>query len=77
MGERKYNPTLLDLDTGWRCGQLHVPAGLLPGKLPWYPFERRLGVPQSRSRRCGEEKNLASAGDRTPAVQPIVRSYTD
>jgi len=27
------------------------------GKSPWYPLDRRLGGPQSRSGRGGEEKN--------------------
>jgi hypothetical protein len=38
-------------------GQLHAPAALLPRKDPWYPLDRRLGGPQSRSGRGGEEKN--------------------
>jgi hypothetical protein len=39
------------------------------GESPRYPFYRRLGGPQRRSGRCGEEKNLA------PAVQPVARRY--
>jgi len=38
-------------------GQIHDPAALLPGKEPPYPFNRRLGGPQSRSAHGGEEKN--------------------
>jgi hypothetical protein len=39
-------------------GQLHVPAALPPKrKSPWYPLDRSLGGPQSRSGRGGEEKN--------------------
>jgi hypothetical protein len=35
-----------------------TPRPLYPeGKSPWYPFDRKLGGPQSRSRRGGEEKN--------------------
>jgi hypothetical protein len=30
-----------------------------------------------RSGHCGEEKNFAPAGNRTPAVQPVTRRYTD
>jgi hypothetical protein len=30
------------------------------GKSPWYPLDRRLGEPQSRSGRGGEEKNSQS-----------------
>jgi hypothetical protein len=29
------------------------------GECHWYPLDRRLGGPQSRSGCCGEEKNLA------------------
>jgi hypothetical protein len=39
-------------------GKLQAPAALLPGKEnPWYPLDRRLGGPQSRSGNGGEEKN--------------------
>jgi hypothetical protein len=38
-------------------GQLHAPAALPQGKSLWYPLDRRLGGPQSRSGRGGEEKN--------------------
>jgi hypothetical protein len=39
-------------------GQLHVPGTLLPGKSPQYPLDRRLGGPQIRSGRLGEEEIL-------------------
>jgi hypothetical protein len=55
-------------------GQLHAPAALPPGKEPRYPLDRRLGGPQSRSGRFGEEKILDPTGTRTPnplVVQPI------
>jgi hypothetical protein len=38
-------------------GQLHAPAALPQGKNTWYPLDRRLGGPQSRSGHCDEEKN--------------------
>jgi hypothetical protein len=39
-------------------GQLHTPVALSPGKKnPWYRLDRRLGGPQSRSGRGGEEIN--------------------
>jgi hypothetical protein len=41
-------------------GQLQAPAALTQGKSPWYPLARRLGGPQSRSGRGGEEKNSQS-----------------
>jgi hypothetical protein len=36
-------------------GQLHAPAALPAGKEPPVPMDRRLGAPQSRSGRRGEE----------------------
>jgi hypothetical protein len=41
-------------------GRLHMPAALSSGKMlpSRYPPDRRLGGPQSRSGRYGEEKNL-------------------
>jgi hypothetical protein len=38
-------------------GQFYAPAALPQGKRPWYPLDRKLGGPQSRSGRGGEEKN--------------------
>jgi hypothetical protein len=38
-------------------GQLHAPSLYLQGKNPWYPLDRWLDGPQSRSGRGGEEKN--------------------
>jgi hypothetical protein len=61
-------------------GQLHAPAALLRGKNPRYPLGRRLGGPQNRSGRRGEEKNLALTGTRNfdpSAVQPLASRYTD
>jgi hypothetical protein len=37
-------------------GQIHDAAALSPWKEPQYPIDRRLGGPQSRSGRGGEEK---------------------
>jgi hypothetical protein len=38
----------------------------LQRKSPWYPLDRRLGGPQSRSGRCGEEKNSQPP----PGIEP-------
>jgi hypothetical protein len=62
-------------------GQLHAPAGLTAGKEPLYPLDRRVGGPQSRSGRSGEEKNSQppsrESNPRTPIVQPVAQRYTD
>jgi hypothetical protein len=42
------------------------PAALSPAKELRYPLDRRLGGPQSRSARCGEEKNLLPCQELNP-----------
>jgi hypothetical protein len=56
-------------------GQLHLPVALPPGKgPPWYPLDRRLGVPQSRSGRGGEEKNSQPLpAHEPPIIQPVAQ----
>jgi hypothetical protein len=51
-------------------GQLHAPGRFTPGKDPWYPVDRRLGGPQSRSRRGGEKKYILPPAGR-PARSPV------
>jgi hypothetical protein len=55
-------------------GQLHAPAALPPGKDPRYEAG---WAPQPVWTRCLREKFPASAGIRTPIVQPAVSRYTD
>jgi hypothetical protein len=51
-------------------GQLHFPAALPPGEEPSVPKGQRLGGPQRRSGRDGEEKEIpAPDSNRNPAVQ--------
>jgi hypothetical protein len=58
-------------------GQLHAPAALSPGKSPWYPLDRRLGWPQSRSGRGDEEKNSQTQPGHEPLiVQPVAQCCT-
>jgi hypothetical protein len=52
--------------------QFHAPAALPQGKSPWYPLDRGLGGPQSRSGR-GEEKNSHPP----QGIQPVAKRYTD
>jgi hypothetical protein len=66
-------------------GQLHAPAALLQVKSPWYPLDRRLGGPQSRSGRGVEEKDSKSppgfeppSSDRRDRSQSLYQlSYPD
>jgi len=52
-------------------GQLYAPAALPPGKKPPYTLHWRLGEPQSRSARGGEENKIA-----TPSSSPKPCHYT-
>jgi len=54
--------------------QLHDPVALLPKKEPRYTFDRRMGGPQSRSGRGGEDKNLiAPLGNRTSGLNVLLQ----
>jgi hypothetical protein len=60
-------PLILVLGTRCRWVVSFTPWPLYPqGKSPWYPLDRRLGGPQSRSGRGGEEKNSQPA----PGIEP-------
>jgi hypothetical protein len=51
-------PCILDFGTRWRQVDSFIPRSLyLQGKSPWYPLDRRLGVPQNQSRHGGDEKH--------------------
>jgi hypothetical protein len=51
-------PRILELGTRWRWVVSFTPRPLYPQvKSPWYPSDRRLGGPRSRSGRGSEEKN--------------------
>jgi hypothetical protein len=59
-------------------GHLHALAAFtLREIVPLCPLDKRLGGPQTRYGRCGEEKNLEPAGNQTPVVQSITGLYTD
>jgi hypothetical protein len=46
--------------------QLDAPVTYPQGKSPRYPLDRRLGGPQSRSGRGGEEKDVPSSAEHQP-----------
>jgi hypothetical protein len=67
LGEWRHISTHCDLDTRWMWVVSFTPRPLYPlGKSPWYPLDRRLGGPQSRSGRGGEEKNSQPP----PGIEP-------
>jgi hypothetical protein len=69
---------ILGLGTRWMWMISFTPRPLYPqGKSSWYALDRRLGWPQSRSGRGGEEKNFQPLpGLEPPIIQPIAQSYT-
>jgi hypothetical protein len=71
-------PRILDLDTRWRLVVSFTPHPLYPhGNSLLYPLDRRLGGLQSRSGRCGEDKNSQPLPrQEPPIIQPITQRYT-
>jgi hypothetical protein len=66
-GSRGITLRILDLGTRWRWVVSFTPRSLYPqGKSLWYPLDRSLGGPQSRSGRGGEEKNSQPP----PGIEP-------
>jgi hypothetical protein len=68
LGSGGISPRIFDLGTMWRWLVSFTTRPLfLWGKSLWYPLDRRLGGPQSRSGRGDEEKNS----------QPVSQRYTN
>jgi hypothetical protein len=68
------DPHFLDLGTSWRWVVSFTTRPLYP----WYPLDRRLGGPQSRSGRCGKNSWPYQDSNFDPSViQPIASRYTD
>jgi hypothetical protein len=70
-------PRILDLGTRWRRVVSLTPQLIYPKvKSPWYPLDRRLGGPQSRSGRGGEEKNSQLLQRlEPPIIQLVAQRY--
>jgi hypothetical protein len=59
-------------------GPLHAPATLLPGNSPKVPIELEvLWAPKPVWTLWSKEKSVALGRNRTPAVYPVDRRYTD
>jgi hypothetical protein len=67
-----------DLGTRWRWVVSFTSLPLYPQvKSLWYPSDRRLGGPQSRSGCGGEEKNSQPLPGQEPSIiQPVAQHYT-
>jgi hypothetical protein len=68
-------PRIFDLGTRWRWVVSFTPRLLYShGKSPWYPLSRRVGEPQNRSGRGGEEKNSQPLQRLEPPInEPIAQ----
>jgi hypothetical protein len=77
-GSGAISPRILDLGTRWRWAASFTPRPLYTQRnSPWYPLDRRMGEPQSRSRPGGEEKNSQpQPGLKPPNIRPVARRYT-
>jgi hypothetical protein len=77
-GSGSIAPRILDLGTIWTWVFSFTPQPLYPqGKNLWYPLDRRLGGPQSRSGRGGEEKNSQPLpGLESPIIQSVAQRFT-
>jgi hypothetical protein len=69
---------ILDLGTRWRWVVSFTLRPFCPhGKSPWYPLDRRLGGPQSRSAGGGEEKNSQPLPElEPPIIRLVAQHYT-
>jgi hypothetical protein len=68
MGSRCIDPCILDLATWWRVVSFTPRPLYSRGNIPRYAFSGRLGWPQNRAGRRGEEENLAPTGTQIPAL---------
>jgi hypothetical protein len=75
---RSYSLLYLILTSALAGGEWSAsrPGRFTPGESPRYPLNRRLGEPQNRSGRFGEEKILDPSGIRIPTPRSSSR-YTD
>jgi hypothetical protein len=77
-GSEYIAPNIIDICTRWRwVVSFKHRQVYLQGKSLWYPLDRRLGGPQCRSGRGGEEKNSWSLPGLEPLIiQPVAQRYT-
>jgi hypothetical protein len=73
------DPRILDLGTSYRCGQLHAPAALSPGKEPSVPIGQTAGwVPEPVWKTWRREKSCPYRDSKSDpsVVQPVASHYT-
>jgi hypothetical protein len=68
---------ILYVGDGWRWVVSFRPQPLYPqGKIPWYPWDMRLGGSYSMSGRGGEKNCQPPSGLEHPIIQPVAQRYT-
>jgi hypothetical protein len=78
MVERSCSSIIPDLGNRWRWMFSYLGRTRYSwGKDTRFTLDRRLGGPHSGSGRCGGERNLDPAWNRTPVVQPVVHLCTE
>jgi hypothetical protein len=80
MGSGCIDPNFLDLGTSWWVVNFKPRPLYYRGKGPRHTSDRRLGGPQSRSGRIGEQKIFDPTRDSNSnpsVVQPVASHYTD
>jgi hypothetical protein len=79
MGEWSYISTFHDLGISWRQVVIPRPSLFSPKeRAPRYQFYKRLGGPQSRSGRCGVQRDFLPPPGTEPRSSSLrVRRYTD
>jgi hypothetical protein len=74
-GVEVYLQTFLNSTLDGGDGQPYAPAALPSGKSPRYPWNRRLGGPQSQFGRGGEDKNSKPPAGMEPQSSKSVASH--
>jgi hypothetical protein len=77
-GSEGIAPRILNFGTRWSRAVSFTPRPLYTqGNSPLYPLDRRLGGPQSRFGRGGEEKHSQHLlGLEPPFIHPVAQRYT-
>jgi len=61
---------------GDECSFLHPCHFITPGKIPWYPMNRKLCGPQNWSGRGDEEKNKFPCRESSPVIKLVASNFT-
>jgi hypothetical protein len=77
MGELGHDSTIPDLDTRWRCGQLHALAALSRENSPGTPWIEGWVGPEAGLDNVEWRKISCPCRQSNPGIQIVAHSYTD